>query len=144
MFQKDDKEKKIIVTATLTDEAGHKTELVWEKKKDSNRIIDIAISSISYDGQKTDLSESGLQYKWMLNWMRSKYLLFASHISTKSISVESHYIPSKNQTWLMEKPKELTDDDNDDNAQQRPVWKRLSGMVIPNITTEKGNIKINY
>jgi len=60
------------------------------------------------------------------------------------MSVESHYIPNKNQTWLMEKPKELADDDSDDNAGQRPVWKKLSGMVIPSITTEKGNIKINY
>ena len=60
------------------------------------------------------------------------------------MSVESHYISSKNQTWFMEKPKELADDDNDDNAGQRPVWKKLPGMISPSITTEKGSIKISY
>ena len=134
----------MIVTVTLSDEAGHKTELVWEKKKDKDRRIDIAISSISYDGQKTEISKSILQYKWLLDWRRSKYLLFASHLSTNAMSVESHYFPSKNQTWLMEKPRELADDDGDDNAQQRPVWKKMSGMVIAGIMTERGVVKVNY
>ena len=143
-FFKDQKEKKVIVTATLTDEAGHKTEIVWEKKKDKDRRIDIAISSISYDGQKTDISESNIQYKWMLDWRRNKYLLFASHLSDDSMSIESHYFPNKNQTWFMERPNDLADDDSDDNAQQRPVWKKLPGMVIPGAMTEKGKIGIRY
>jgi hypothetical protein len=34
--------------------------------------------------------------------------------------------------------------DGDDNAQKRPIRKKLSGMVIPGMTTEKGEIKIDY
>jgi hypothetical protein len=80
----------------------------------------------------------------MQDLRKKKYLLFASHISTDSMSLESHYFSNKNQTWLMEKPKELADDDSDDDAQQRPVWKKLSGMIIPSLITEKGNLKISY
>ncbi|HBI33718.1 MAG TPA: hypothetical protein DEA43_00195 [Candidatus Moranbacteria bacterium] len=138
------KEKKIIDTATLTDEAGHKTEIVWEKKKDKSRRIDLSLSSISYDGNKTEISNGNLQYKWLQDWRRKKFLLFASHLSTESMSLESHYFPNKNQTWFMEKPNEIGDDDRDDNADRRPVWKKMTGMIIPSILTEKGIIKINY
>ena len=144
-FQKEKpKEKKIIVTATLTDQAGHKTELVWEKKKNKDRRIDLAISSISYDGQKTNIDKGILQYKWLQDWKRNKYLIFASHLSTESMSLESHYFPNKNQTWLMEKPNEIADDDKNDNAEKRPVWKKMTGMIIPSILIEKGAIKISY
>ncbi|MDD5463585.1 MAG: hypothetical protein PHP62_00365 [Candidatus Moranbacteria bacterium] len=138
------KEKKIIDTATLTDEAGHKTEIVWEKKKDKSRRIDLSLSSISYDGNKTEISNGNLQYKWLQDWRRKKFLLFASHLSTESMSLESHYFPNKNQTWFMEKPNEIGDDDKNDNAEKRPVWKKMTGMIIPSILTEKGIIKINY
>ena len=137
-------EKKTIVTAILTDEAGHQAEIVWEKKNNKDRRIDLNVLSISYDGQKTDLSENNLQYKWVLDWRRKKYLLFASHIKNDFISLESHYFTNKNQTWLMEKPQELADNDGDDDAKNRPIWEKIPGMVIPGIMTEKGIIKINY
>jgi len=142
-FQKP-KEKKIIVTATLIDQAGHETEIAWEKKHGNDHRIDLAISSISYDGQKTNINKGILQYKWMQNWRKNKYQLFASHLGTSSMSIESHYFSSKNQTWLMEKPTEIADDDDNDNAERRPVWKKMPGMIIPSIITEKGILKINY
>ncbi|NTW27569.1 MAG: hypothetical protein HGA36_04550, partial [Candidatus Moranbacteria bacterium] len=141
---KKENKKKIIGTATLVDQAGHKTEVVWEKKSSKDHRIDLAISSIAYDGIKEDVTNSSLQYKWMQDWWKRKYLLFASHLSTEEVSLESHYFPSKNQTWLMEKPKEIADDDGNDNAEKRPVWKKMTGMIIPSIITDKGSIKINY
>lgn len=142
------KETKTVVSAILTDEAGHQTEIVWEKKTDKDHRIDLSISSISYDGQKTDISNSHsnsqLQYKWMLNWIRTKYLLFASHINTNSTSIESHYFPKFNQTWLMERPIALADDDSNDDAQKRPVWKKMPGMAIPGIMTNKGELEAVY
>jgi pimeloyl-ACP methyl ester carboxylesterase len=142
IFKKKEKKKNII--ATLSDEAGHKTEVTFEKKKNDNHHIDISLKSISYDGEKSEFSKSLLQYKWFLDWRRKKYNLFGSHIMTESELLESHYRPKKNETWIMTKPRELDDDDNDDDAERRPVWKKLPGMIIPYLQTERGKIVIKY
>jgi pimeloyl-ACP methyl ester carboxylesterase len=141
---KKENKQKVIVTATLSDEAGHKTQVVWEKKKDKKHLLDLAIFSISYDENFTEIADGKLQYKWVENWRRNKYLMFASHLRIESMSIETHYFPNKNETWLMEKPRELADDENDDDAKRRPAWKKMTGMIIPSIITEKGALKINY
>lgn len=135
--------KKIVETAMLSDEAGHKTEVTLEKKKDKNGFIDAFVKSVSYDGQETKLGNNGLQYKWIPNWWRNKYLIFASHMKTESSILESHYLPKLDQTWIMEWPRELPDDEKDDIG-RRPVRKKMPGMVIPGIITNKGNIKVTY
>lgn len=136
--------QKTIVTATLTDQAGHQTQLVWDTQKNNDHLIDVALNSIAYDGNKTDIANGGVEYKWVLDWRKKNYLLFASRLKTSSSSVESHFFSGRNETWLMQKPADLADDENDDNAQQRPVWKKLSGMVIPAIMTAKGVCTIAY
>jgi hypothetical protein len=141
---KKENEKRTVVDATLIDEAGHKTEIVCEKKKDKSHRIDLIILSIAYDGNVVSTSENKMQYKWKQDWRRNKYLLFVSHLSTGAVSVETHYFPNKNQTWLMEKPLELSDEDSESGVEQRPVWKKMTGMIIPSIITEKGKIKIDY
>lgn len=138
-----EKNKKIIVTAILIDEAGHKTDIVFEKKKDKERRIDLSLQSVSYDGEKTMLSKTLLQYKWRLD-RKSQYCLFASQLRTDSTDIEAHYIPKKNETWIMERPRELADDDNDDDSEHRLIRTKLSGMVIPSMMTEKGMMRIIY
>ncbi len=138
------KDKKIILTTTLNDEAGHKTELVWEEKKYKNNFIDLAVLSLSYDGSEEEILKNKLQYKWIFDSKRKNYLLFASSLGSGLASLESHYMPKKDQTWIMEKPGELVDDNDDDNAQQRLIRKKMSGLVIPNMTTDNGMLKLSY
>lgn len=137
-------EKKKNVITTLSDEAGHKTEIVFEKKENNNHRVDISPQSVSYDGIKTEFSKSLLQYKWFLDWRKKKYLLFGSHIAVDSEHLESHYFPRRNETWIMEKPQELDDANNDDAAERRPVWKKISGMIVPYLQTSQGKIEIKY
>jgi len=138
------KDKAIRETTTLSDEAGHKTRIILDKKKDGSGFIDLSVVSLSYDNQEIPIGKNNLQYKWLLNWWNSKYIIFAAHIRTASSILESHYFPVKNQTWIMENPNELADDNSDDNSGKRPVRKKMQGMVIPAIITNKGEIKINY
>lgn len=137
------KEKKTLVTAILTDEAGHRTEIVFEKKKDKEHRIDLALQSIAYDGGTTLLTKTLLQYKWQSD-RENRYHLFAAQLKIDSTDIESHYIPKKNETWIMERPRELADDDNDDDSEHRPIRTKLSGMVIPSMMTEKGMMRIIY
>jgi hypothetical protein len=72
------------------------------------------------------------------------YRMFASFVKTAKVSVESHYRPKKDLTLLMTKPYELDEDDNDDNADKRPIKQKLSGMVIPWMSTKRGEVSIYY
>lgn len=141
-FPKNDN-KKIMETTTLTDDAGHQTDVVLKKKKDRNGFIDASVKSISYDGQTNDLTKNNLQYKWSLNGWKNKYLFFASSLRTSSMIVEAHYLPKLDQTWIMEWPRDLADDEKDE-VDKRPVRKKMPGMVIPGIITNKGELQVNY
>lgn len=138
------KEQKSQITATLTDEAGHKTELVFENKQDNNRRIDLVLESLAYDGMKTDTQDTTVQYKWLLDWRKQKYRLFASHLRTGGSALESHYFPKRDETWIMERPRELGDDNRDDDAAWRPKRMKLTGMVVPYLETDGGAVNISY
>lgn len=140
---RDDEKERMI--ATLTDEAGHRTDLSFEKKKDRSGRISIELESLVYDGVSASLPKTTLDYKWMqrLRYSTNGYALFASHIRTGTRKLESHYLPKKNETLIMEKPRELADL-GDDDADRRPVRKRLSGMIVPGLLTEKGSVEMVY
>lgn len=136
------KEKKTYLTATLTDQAGHTTELFFEKKKELKNRIDLTLQSVAYGGAKTDLNQSAIQYKWAMD-RKGQYQLLASHLTTPAARVESYYFPKKDQTVIMERPQELADE-GDDEAERRPTRMKLPGMVIPAMITERGEIRIIY
>jgi len=129
--------------ATLTDAAGHTTSIAFEKAKDRNGYLFMRMKSVAYDESEVMLSDAAVQYKWRID-RKHLYRLFASHLGTVSTDIESHYIPKRNETWIMERPRDLADDEKDDESERRPVRKRLSGMVIPYLQTGKGSITGGY
>jgi hypothetical protein len=141
-FVRDDRERKAMFTTTLTDEAGHVTVLAFEKKKDKRNRIDLTLQSISTDGMKVEVGSVKIQYKWQKDW-RGRYALLASHLFTLDTAVESHYLPRRNETWVMEKPRELADE-GDDESERRPIRKKFPGVVVPGVVTEQGMVKIQY
>jgi hypothetical protein len=44
----------------------------------------------------------------------------------------------------MERPQDIIDDDWDDESDRRPIRKKLPGMVVPYMQSEKGNVAIKY
>ena len=129
--------------ATLTDEAGHMTSIAFEKAKDRNGYLFMRMKSIAYDESEAMLSDAAAQYKWQID-RKHLYRLFAAHLGTASTDIESHYIPKKNETWIMERPRDLADDDNDDESERRPIRTKLPGMIIPYLETEKSSVNIGY
>ncbi|MDP1884127.1 MAG: hypothetical protein Q8L10_02060 [Candidatus Moranbacteria bacterium] len=139
-----DHKKENIATAVLTDEAGHTTTIVLEKKRDVNRRIDVSISSLAYDGVVHNLSGTSLGYKWKYDSRKKKYMILAASAKTPDGWIESHYRPKKDITILMQRPQELDDRDEDDEVDARLVRQKLSGLVIPALITAGGSVKINY
>ena len=58
--------------------------------------------------------------------------------------IESHFRPKKNITVIMQKPVEDDGADTDDEVDNRPIKTKLSGFVIPSITTKNTKINITY
>lgn len=138
------KDKNYVTTvATLTDEAGNITNLVFVKTKDHKGYVSFGLKSIAYNGVESAFAKNLAQYKWQLN-KKNQYTQTATHFDLENTRLESHYLLKKDQTWLMEKPKELGDDASDDNSELRPVKTKLPGMVIPGMITEQGKIKVIY
>jgi len=70
--------------------------------------------------------------------------MFASTFSTSTVVIESHYRPKKNVTLIMNTPIDIDDSDVDDDADVRLVKTKLSGFVVPILTTSHGKITVNY
>jgi hypothetical protein len=144
--KKNQKPKEKITTATLKDQAGNTTVLVYaEKLQNRERRIAVELKSVSYNGSIAELSDTVARYNWNTGKKGVAYAMFATHLRTASIAVESHYRPKKNITIIMTKPQELDDSNDDDNdIDNRPVKQKLSGMVIPALVTKQGAIEVKY
>lgn len=144
-FKKNQKQKDKTIVATITDQAGNATVLTYvEKFPNRERRAVIELKSVSYNGVAVDLNNTTLKYKWNNNKKDGAYKMFASHIRATSKILESHYRPKKDITIIMTKPQELNDSDEDDDCDKRPVREKLSGMVVPGLVTNQGNVNVNY
>jgi len=133
------------VMTTLRNEAGHTTVLVFLKEKDKEDRIDLKWQSIVYDGVVFLLSDTKMQYQWRLS-LPTIYEAFSAYMRVDQSSLRLRYLPKRNETWILDKPRERDDDEEreDEENEKQSVKEKVSGMIIPSMTTEKGIIKINY
>lgn len=131
--------------ATLTDDAGHVTSLAFEKKQDRNGALFIRLQSIGYDGDEAIvIDDVKAQYKWQFDKKTGKYRSFEAHLKTDSGDVESRYVSRKNETWIMEKPEDIRDDEHDDDYDKRSISEKIPGMVVLYMETSKGKVNVKY
>jgi len=145
-LKKHQREARGIATTTVTvrDLAGNTTILVYTEKLPSPDKRDIIfLEEVSYNGATTTLSNTAVSYKWLTD-KNGSYKLFASHIKTIATSTESHYRPKKNETIFMTKPRDLDDEDSEDDVDSRPAKQKLPGMIIPSVVTQKGRVLVTY
>ena len=133
-----------LTTATLADEAGHITKVVFKKEKNQDRRIALTLRSIVYDGSVTDLKDVNLQYKWNTNKKTGKYVVFSAEAQTQDEQIESHYVPWRDMTYLMTRPQALDDEEDDHHFEFRPTWQVLPGMAVLGLETERGRVVVRY
>jgi len=130
-------------TVTIKDMAGNITNLTYTEKLPSPAKRDIInLVSISYNGATSSIPAT-LKYKWA-NKPDGTYKLFATYFATSTMVIESHYRPKKNITVVMQKPVEDDESDTDDEVDTRPVKIKLTGFIIPSITTKQGKMSVIY
>ena len=126
----------------LTDSAGHTLQILFTQPKLKARRTSLSITKLIYDDVDKPASAT-LKYKWSAN-NAGVYNMFAMYGKTETTVIESHFRPKKKWTTLMTKPVDLDDGDNDDDSDNRPQKTKLPGMVVVGLTTDKGDVKINY
>ncbi len=133
-------------SSLITDDAGHTLNVLFGdlKPKAKPGRINIAITGLVYDGATTTVASTTLKYKWATTTPATTFKMFATYLTSTSSKVEAHYRPKKGVTIIMTTPVDFDDADTDDNVDLLPVRERLTGMVVPKITTNKGSIKITY
>ncbi len=134
--------KKTVLTATLTDAAGHVTVLRFDQDKNQKGRIFLTLRSVERDGVVTE-SEAILRYKWKRD-TKQQYTRLATSLRTSGDWIETHYVLAKDQTRVMRFARDIVDDENDDQADHRPIREKLPGRVIPGILTQSGKVHIVY
>lgn len=129
--------------ATLVDQSGHTTSIGFEKTRDRKGYVFVRVRSLGYDEQEVQLTGAQAQYKWQVD-KRNQYQQLASSLKVGKYGLESHYVSRKNETWIMERSRDLGDDDRDDESERRPIQKKLPGLVVPYMQTGRGEIEIKY
>lgn len=143
--EKQDESEKTRITTTLRDDAGHTTVLVFQKKRDKENRIDLKWQSIVYDGNVIAPHDTAVQYQWQLDHS-GVYKTFSTYMTVDRSSLLSRYMQKQNETWILAQPREIDDSEErgDEENEKQSVKEKISGMIIPSMTTEKGVIKINH
>lgn len=135
----------VVTTATsslITDQAGHALQILITQAKPKTRRINVLLTKLLYDGVATSASIS-LKYKWNTN-TDGTYKLFAAHIASSTVLIETHFRPKENQTILMTTPIDMDDSDTDDSADARATKTSLPGMIVEGLVTNRGKINVWY
>jgi hypothetical protein len=146
VLKKGQKEYKGTATTTVTaqDIAGNSTVLVYTYQLPiKDRRVSITPTSLSYNGNTTQLKNSLIKYKWNKSTGTS-YALLAGFLQTQATTTESHFRPKKNLTILMTKPTDFDDSDDDGDVDTRPIRLKLPGLVIPQFITKNGILTVSY
>jgi triacylglycerol esterase/lipase EstA (alpha/beta hydrolase family) len=113
----------------LIDEAGNITEV---KLKDKNRTLSMRaqLLSISYNGAKVDLGRNSLLFAWLYNPKNVLKSLTQSVYAKKGFYVLAVYDGKKTKLVGLDS--------------KGIVYKSISGLILLNVTTNKGDLKWSY
>jgi pimeloyl-ACP methyl ester carboxylesterase len=133
------KDKKIVrVTATLVDEAGHKTVVTFDKKETIGGEVEVVPLSVAYDGKSSGVTGAEADYRWSFGLAKRGYLFLASHLQTAKEQLETAYFPFSDQTLILRYPKRLS------RGAPLPTVEWRSGLVIPGFETKNGTLNMVY
>ena len=135
--------------ATLTDEAGHTTSIAFEKRKDRKGYAFVRVKTLAYDESESIPLGASAEFKWRTD-RKNQYQQLASYLRVGSETLESRFMPKKNETWIRERTKDHEDDslekneENEVDEHERREWRKLAGLVIPYLETTQGKIEAKY
>ncbi len=130
--------KSVRVTATLVDDAGHKTVVTFDKKEAIGGEVEVVPLSVAYDGRSSGIAGTEADYRWFVGLAKRGYLFLTSNLQTAKEQLETAYFPFSDQTLILRYPKRLTR-----NAPM-PKAEWLSGLVIPGFETKNGSLNMVY
>ncbi|MCR4306713.1 MAG: right-handed parallel beta-helix repeat-containing protein [Candidatus Yonathbacteria bacterium] len=135
----------VSTTATrslITDEAGNTLEIMFKKLKQEKHEIKLEIQGISYNGVPVEISKTALQYEWSVD-KQGNLKEFEQKMTIGDSKIEAHYDAKKNVTKIKKKLEEREDDNSDDDDKEE-TKESLPGLVIINLTTDKGRVEVSY
>jgi hypothetical protein len=136
-------------SSTITDETGNTVKLTRTIKNNKNN-ASFVLSKLEYStSTKTNVVISVTSnYVWLKNPKSTNYLVFASFLKTPTESLVSVYDSVKKKTVIYSLPKGTTSVDINSfilKPLKGAIIKIIvSGMIIPYLETDKGQVLIKY
>ncbi|HWQ60407.1 MAG TPA: hypothetical protein VN420_04690 [Candidatus Fimivivens sp.] len=124
--------------ATLTDEAGHRTVVTYDRTEQVGNHILINPLSVSYDGGSPFAVQAEADYQWFPGPVKKGYLYLLSQLQNSTEVVISDYFPKPDQTLVIRYPKYPSRSAPKASAD----W--LQRLVVPVFETRKGVMNMVY
>ena len=127
-------------STTISDEADNTLQIVFKKFKQNGNELKLEIQNLRYNGvPTTENPKTVLQYEWSTDKTSKLKELQEKATVVGVLKIEGHYDAKKNATKIERNMKGKRG--NDDEKENKEL---LPGLVIINITTNKGKAEINY
>jgi len=132
-------------SSTITDAVGNWITLGTKKSVQSNYSV-LTLSSLAYSTGTTTSPSATMRYFWLTD-KKGQYTLFITAINAPRERLLSVYVPLLKKTYILQS---IAGDDSSDLSTMtaqlllRKILKTASGMVVPYIKTQAGNIVISY
>lgn len=125
-------------STTITDEAGNILEIAFKKFKQEGKQIKVEMQELRYNGVSAgEISKTTLHYEWSIDKTGTlKELEEKADIGT--LKINGHYDAKKNTTRIEEK-KEIRK-----GRDEKESKKTLSGLTIFSLSTDRGEVNVNY
>jgi hypothetical protein len=117
-------------SVTVTDEAGHTTVAVFAEDE-AGKQIKFEMKSLAYDGVTVLLPPITLNYEWSLEKTGDVKMLNELAV-VGDLQISAHYLAKNNATIIEKTENSVT------TSETKP------GLVVLQLVTDNGNIKINY
>ena len=121
------------LTYTLTDDAGHTLDIVFDTLKSEGKEIKAEIQKLVYDGSSTgQLSENMLSYEWSGGNGSALKELDQKITIKPDTTIHAHYDAKKNETKIYEIDKDNREHEKETHA----------GLILIPLTTDKGELLV--
>lgn len=115
---------------TVTDEAGHTATAAFAKNE-AGKQIKFEIKSLDYDNVAVSLPDNAINYEWSIEKTGDVKMLNEKAVAG-DMEVQAHYLAKDDMTIIKKTENSITTSET------------KQGLVVLQLITEKGNIKINY
>lgn len=125
-------------STTIVDESGNTLEIAFKRLKQEGKELKLELQALRYNGVSARIiPKTILHYEWSADKL-GRLKMLEEKATVGPLTIKGHYDAKKNVTRIGEKMRGINGKD------EKEKKKTLSGLTVVSLTTDEGNIGINF